>query len=273
MRDFKSWLATNEALALKGNYKGGIFQRLVAAAYEIAPISDPAAVPIYQRLAEKIARQQHMLRHDYEFVPDSGDHYRSMIHLKKSMDAQRADGTRRAKMYVYAEPPGQGSDAPGHPALSNDQNVMFRGVHDAIAHLAGSHPFSARGEYGAYSRHLKTLCDTESAKAGRCEFAKVLFTEIVGQTSYYYVYGGYTVQKAVILHDFDHYRVGLLAPNSPLNQFFEVIGKEMVQKTYFDPNALAQLPIGKEFLRQEQLKQDTVPLRSAEPNQQGARIA
>lgn len=56
----------------------------------------------------------------------------------------------------------------------------------------------------------------------------------MGQTSYYYVYGGYTVQKAVILHDFDHWRVGLLAPNSPLNQFFEIQGKQLVPRPDFD---------------------------------------
>ena len=98
----------------------------------------------------------------------------------------------------------------GHPVYSNDQNVMIRGVHDAIAHLGGGHPFSARGEYGAYNRHLKTLCNVQDARAGRCLAAAALFTEIVGQTSYYYVYGQFAPQKAVFLPDFDHYNVGLL---------------------------------------------------------------
>lgn len=253
--NFKPWLTMTETLALRGNYKGGIFQRLVAAAYKIAPTLDPRTIPIYQKLAAKISRQQKMLKYDYEFVPDSGtDHYHSMKQLKASIEDQRRNGNRRAKMFVYAEPPGQGSENPGHPTLTNDQNVALRGVHDAIAHLAGNHPFSARGEYGAYNQHLKTLCDVESAKLGRCDLAKILFTEIVGQTSYYYVYGTYTVQKAVILEDFDHYRIGVLAANSPLNQFFEYVGKELNPRPNFNMTAFSQTPIGREFVQQENNK-------------------
>src|SRR5262249_48312013 len=50
---FRSWLA-NETLALAGNYKGGVFQRLVAASYKLAPVSDPAALPAFQELARKM---------------------------------------------------------------------------------------------------------------------------------------------------------------------------------------------------------------------------
>ena len=195
---FKEWL-TNETLALAGNYKGNIFQRLVAAMYKLAPVSDPDALPAFQELARKMSRQNDFLRHDYRFVPSSGDHYASLKQLRGSIDSQRQNGKRRADMYVYAEPPGpEGNPAQqGHPVFSNDQNVMIRGVHDAIAHLGGDHPFSARGEYGAYNRHVKTLCTVQDAKAGRCLAAAALFTEIVGQTSYFYVYNAYAAQKAV----------------------------------------------------------------------------
>ena len=180
---FKEWLA-NETLALAGNYKGGVFQRLVAAMYKLAPVSDPAARPAFEELARKMARQNDFLRHDYRFIPSSGDHYTSLKQLRRSIDAQRQAGKRRADMFVYAEPPGPEGDASqqGHPVFTNDQNVMIRGVHDAIAHLGGNHPFSARGEYGAYNRHLKTLCNVQDARAGRCLAAAALFTEIVGQT-------------------------------------------------------------------------------------------
>jgi len=250
--NFKEWFYS-EGHALRGSYKGNLFQRLVAAAYKIAPAAEPEAEPLYRSLAKKIARQQQFLRHDYNFIPDSGDHYKSLKQLRKSVDAQRAGGNRRADMYVYAEPPGpEGEPAQqGHPLLSNDQNVMFRGVHDAIAHLAGNHPFSARGEYGAYLRHLKTLCDTPGLSAGRCPEAAILFTEIVGQTSFYYVYGNFPPQKAVILRDFDHWRVGRLAPDSPLNNFFEVVGKDFVPKPGFSQEAFMQMPIGQEFMAQE----------------------
>lgn len=241
-----------ETLALQGNYKSSPFVKLVAAAYRIAPVLDPKTIPIYRQLAEKVARQQKMLSSKYNFVPSSGDHYASLKQLRASMDQQRAAGIKKPTMYVYAEPPGpEGQPVQqGHPTLTNDQNVMLRGVHDAIAHLAGNHPFSARGEFAAYNRHLKTLCNNEDAKSGRCPIAKILFTEIVGQTSYYYVYKGFGQQKAVILEDFDHYYVGRLAPNSPLNQFFALEGKELVPRPNFNAEAFAQLPIGKEFMSQ-----------------------
>ena len=132
-----------------------------------------------------MARQNDFLRHDYRFIPSVGDHYASLKQLRRSIDAQRQAGKRRADMFVYAEPPGPEGDASqqGHPVFSNDQNVMIRGVHDAIAHLGGNHPFSARGEYGAYNRHLKTLCNVQDARSGKCLAAAALFTEIVGQTS------------------------------------------------------------------------------------------
>jgi hypothetical protein len=162
--------------------------------------------------------------------------------LRRSIDAQRQNGKRRADMYVYAEPPGPEGDASqqGHPVFSNIQNIMIRGVHDAIAHLGGNHPFSARGEYGAYNRHLKTLCNVQGAKSGKCLAAAALFTEIVGQTSFYYIYGRFAPQKAVFLPDFDYYNVGLLAPNSRLNRYFFVQGKDLVCRPDFDPEVFAR---------------------------------
>src|SRR5438128_2294605 len=113
---FKDWL-TNETLALAGSYKGGIFQRLVAASYKLAPVSDPAALPAFQELARKMSRQNDFLRHDYNFIPSPDDHYSSIRRLRRSIDAQRQTGKRRADMYVYAKPPGPEGDASqsGHP--------------------------------------------------------------------------------------------------------------------------------------------------------------
>ncbi len=237
---FKDWLLS-ETLALAGSYKGGVFQRLVAASYKLAPVSDPAARPAFEELARKMSRQNDFLRHDYNFVPSSGDHYASLKQLRRSIDSQRQAGKRRADMMVYSEPPGPEGNAAlqGHPVFSNDQNVMIRGVHDAIAHLGGNHPFSARGEYGAYNRHLKTLCNLQDAKSGRCLAAAALFTEIVGQTSYFYVYNAFAPQKAVFLPDFDCYNVGLLAPSSRLNAFFALQNKALICRPDFDSDVFS----------------------------------
>ena len=243
MISFKTWL--NEALSLKGNYKGTIFQRLVAAEYQLAPALEAEAIPGYRDLMRKISRQNQFLQSKFQFNPSQTDTYTSMKHLTGEIDKQKAAGIKKPVMNVYAVPPlgpeiSLRKDDPelpgssGHPLFSNDQNVALRGVHDAIAHYMGQHPFSARGEYAAYTRHLKTLCNVDQVKQNNCLAAQVLFTEIIGQTSVYYVYGGFTEQKACLLPDFDYWHVGSLSPNSELNAFFELTNKQLIPKPDFD---------------------------------------
>lgn len=240
--NFKEWMIKTETLSLAGSYKGGIFQRLVAATYKIGPVFDPSARPAFEELAQKLSRQNDFLRHNYNFIPSSGDHYANFKQLRQAIDSQRQAGKKRADMYVYAAPPGPQDqpDETGHPVYSNDQNVMIRGVHDAIAHLGGNHPFSARGEYGAYNRHLKTLCNVQDGKAGKCMSAAALFTEIIGQISYYYIYNQYAPQKVFIMKDFDHFNVGALSPNSRLNQYFVLVKKDLVTRPDFSMEAFSQ---------------------------------
>lgn len=66
-----------------------------------------------------------------------------------------------------------------------------------------------------------------------------MFTEVVAQTSYYYVYKGYADQKVVILDDFDHANIGQLAPNSILNQFFFVDNKVFKTSPNFEYQAFS----------------------------------
>ncbi len=221
--NFKKWL--NETLALKGNYKGSWFQKLVAASYKLSPNLDPNAIPAFEDLSKKVLKQDKILQSKYQAEPTLADPYKSMKQMTREIEKQKLLGIKKPLVKVFSEPPEQ-----GHPVFSNELNVKLRWIHDIIAHYFGQHPFSARGEYGAYNRHLKTLCNVDQVKAGQCLAAKALFTEIVAQTSYYYIYGGYTVQKVIILNDFDHFRVGQLNPNSKLNDFFVVVGKELVPR-------------------------------------------
>lgn len=260
MSTFKEWLLHTEALALKGSYKGSMFQRLVAAQYKLAPTSDPRAMPAFRDLATKISRQHDFLQSKFQKEPTTGDPYRSQKHLSREIAKQKLAGERRPVVKVFEEPPGPEQE--GHPAFSNQMNVNLRWVHDIITHHYGKHPFSARGEYGAYNRHAKTLCNVEQFKAGECLAVKALFTEIVGQTSYYYIYGSYTEQKAVILPDFDHARVGALAPGSPLNRFFELRDKQLLPRADFDYNAFAGMfpDLAAELGRQENLPKSLTKL-------------
>lgn len=252
---FSDWLNLDETIALKGDFKGNIFQRLVAAQYKLAPTQQSEAIPAFQELARKISRQQEFLSSKFQMNPTQDDPYPSMKAMTQDIDKQRAMGIRKPIVPVYSEPPAMdGKQQGGHPIFSNDDNVKQRGVHDIIAHYYGQHPFSARGEYGAYNRHLKTLCNTEQLIAGKCLAAKAIFTEVVAQISYFYIYGTYVDQKAVILDDFDHARVGLLSTSSPLNAFFEVQGKVMSVKPDFswDDFSINYGDLAMELIQQEQ---------------------
>lgn len=209
-----------EKLALKGSYTGGAFQRLVAASYALAPLKDERAMPLYRLLADRIKRQHDFLSSKFTLKSSQEDPYPSMKALTRNINQQKAAGVRKPEVKAYSAPA-------NHPALSNDENVLLRGVHDVMAHYFGQHPFSGRGEYGAYLRHLKTLPP---------KVAPILFTEIVGQTSYYKIYGNYTDQKAVFLSDFDYFNIGALAPESALNEFFVLQNKDLVPVDGFNWN-------------------------------------
>lgn len=261
--NFTKWLNLDESLSLKGDYKGSIFQRLVAAKYKLAPVKEPTAVAAFQELGRKIGRQQEFLSSKFQMNPSQNDPFHSMKAMTQDIQRQKSTGVRKPVIPVYSAPPAMdGEENGGHPVFSNDDNVKQRGVHDVIAHYYGQHPFSARGEYGAYNRHLKTLCNVDQVKTGQCLAAKAMFTEVVAQTSYYYIYGTYVDQKAVILDDFDHANVGLLSPTSPLNAFFVVQNKTMSLKPDFswDDFAVNFADLAMELIKQEKTNKKLPPI-------------
>jgi hypothetical protein len=247
----------NEKLALKGSYKGTIYQRLVAAQYTLAPSLEQRALPAFKDLIKKFSRQYEFLQSKFEYSPTTDDPYTSMKHLSSDIETQKKKGIRKPSVRVLSAEPGPEDDQSqqGHPLFDNDFNTKLRWVHDVIAHYYGKHPFSARGEYAAYNRHLKTLGPNTPA-------ATALFTEVVGQTSCYYVYGSYVEQKVAILDDFDVVNVGLLASDSPLNEYFEVIGKTMVPKNSFNKQKFQDnFPeLFEELQRQEDMSGSISPL-------------
>lgn len=259
---FRQWLNMTESLSLKGDYKYGVFQRLVAAAYQLSPTRDDEAIPAFLDLAKKINRQKDYLDSKYEMRPSQNDPYKSMKAMTRDIERQKNVGVKKPVISVYAEPPALDGNQKGHPVFSNDDNVTQRGVHDIIAHYFGKHPFSARGEIAAYNRHLKTLCNTEQVKGGNCLAAQAMFTEVVGQTSYYYVYGTFAEQKAVILGDFDHARIGQLSAKSRLNAFFTVTKKDMVKRPDFTWSEfeVAEPRLADELLRQQKVNLKLLPI-------------
>ena len=82
--------------------------------------------------------------------------------------------------------------------------------------------------------------------------------DVVGQTSFYYIYGHYADQKAVILNDFDHAHIGLLTLTSSLNKYFVVVNKEMQKSPNFNwKEFYVEFPdLAQELRRQETLNKN-----------------
>jgi|APGre2960657404_1045060.scaffolds.fasta_scaffold03438_6 hypothetical protein len=226
MNNFKYWLNIQEGLALKGGFKGSWFQRLVAAMYVLAPESEQEAVQLYiapNGLTNAINHQFNQLQTKYTHHLSKSDPFKSSKELAKHIDDQKKAGIKKPSVPSYDAELGPNitQDQKGHPVWNKDQDQKFGWVHDLLTHYAGKLPFDARGEAKAYLKHLKTLPP---------HLAPILFTEIIAQTSYYYIYGDFPKQKVTILKDFDHINVGKLNPQSKLNQFFEFKNKELIPK-------------------------------------------
>ena len=88
-----------------------------------------------------------------------------------------------------------------HPVFTPEQNLVFRAVHDKLAHYDRHNDFSFRGELKAYNAHIK-LSPVETYPA--------LFTEIIGQAAFYLVYGHFGEQKIALLREFDYEKIGVM---------------------------------------------------------------
>lgn len=70
-------------------------------------------------------------------------------------------------------------------------NIVFRAVHDGLAHYPGRNDFSAVGEWRAFQAHAR-LCTSDASR-------HAMFTETLAQNAWMQVHGEYAPQKAVLL--------------------------------------------------------------------------
>jgi hypothetical protein len=112
-----------------------------------------------------------------------------------------------------------------HPYFSVTDNIVFRTVHDYIAHILGNHDFGAKGELACYNLH---------AKMAPKNAIPALFTEVVGQASTTIVTGKFPKQKIVVLKGFDFINIGMVDDDN-----YEIKDKTLVKKgeTPVQPNA------------------------------------
>lgn len=181
------------------------FTKMVADAYDAAPVHDPAADPhwralnesnrkLWQRLLSKIKIIFTTESGSTEPITIDGKSY-EVVQMEDPYATQaemKADVTANKRLYIS-------KDHSDHPLFSVEDNIIFRTVHDYIVHILGNKPFGAYGELQAYNLHAKLV--PEQAKAA-------IFTEVVGQVSWQNIHGSFPVQKVAVLKGFDYDEVG-----------------------------------------------------------------
>lgn len=131
-----------------------------------------------------------------------GDEYKTQSEMKRSfMD------TGILKISI---------DYSNHKIFSVVDNIVFRTVHDYIAHILGDYDFGARGEIACYNLH---------AKMASSAAIPALFTEVVGQASVTLVSGKFPVQKIALMNGFDYINVGVVDDDR-----YEIRNKSLVLK-------------------------------------------
>lgn len=171
------------------------YAQLVAESYAAAPMRSGDGVKAFKtfqtHIVRMFTRMQSKVR--VEFV--DYDPYANATEMKE-------DIKRTGVLKVYSGD--NQAEAWDRPEI----NLMLRAVHDFAAHLGAMgrgkiREFSLKGEFQAYNKHVNLIgCNSIAGGA--------LFTEIIGQVSYFHHYGRFPKQKIVTLPQFDWCKLGLV---------------------------------------------------------------
>ena len=152
----------------------------IADAYDELPTVQEEAFPAYEALATEVEAQFEYMTQTLgikvEFV--DADPYKT----SREMFADVSNGTLKVL---------RTASTGSHPFFSDEQNDMFRAVHDYFGHAATGRGFGQDGEESAWVHHSQMF--TETARGA-------LTTETRGQNSWYNTRGqGFAEQKVALL--------------------------------------------------------------------------
>lgn len=176
----------------------------VGRAYDALPDFDKNAVPHYQAMKEELGRQyDHITKpkskggmgislevskeDPYGFGGEKPKEDYSNWDASRIMGEMRHDVTENNRLKVYST-----ASTGGHPYFTDDENDMFRGVHDVFGHLASGRGIDMHGEEAAYQKHSAMF--TPKARAA-------LASETRGQNSSLHLNGKFGPQKVALLPD------------------------------------------------------------------------
>tara|TARA_R110002110_G_scaffold53605_1_gene154608 strand:- start:1393 stop:2040 length:648 start_codon:yes stop_codon:yes gene_type:complete len=187
--NWRQYLLTERLMLMPGPNGWDLYGELVAQAYERAPKLDPQAVPAFEALAPFVNNMFNQIqsRVDIQFVDENP--YPS----EKEMCQ---DAMQNGVLKIW-------KGGTEHPVFTPELNLKLRTVHDYMTHCQRSTDFGLQGEIASYNAHMKTVPPSA---------AGALFTEVVGQASYFIKRGFFPEQKIAILSGFDFFNVGEVDP-------------------------------------------------------------
>ncbi len=165
--------------------------RRIAAMYMAAPTVDSLALPAYRAFRDETIKQ-------FEFLIGSTSRGGLGVNVHVRADDPYANAAemiadlrdnRRLKVY------GTGGPSNEHPFLTDEENDMFRAVHDAFGHAATGRGFDRHGEEAAWLKHSSMYSPVAR---------RAMTTETRGQNStliYYYSGSRFPEQKVLLLPD------------------------------------------------------------------------
>lgn len=157
--------------------------------YSEAPMMDPTAEAAYRLMRDETGRQFDVLTGPTSrgglgvdvsvATEDPYDTFR-LAGVKQLVDDLN---NRRLRVLSTAS-------TGGHPFFTNDQNDMFRAVHDAFGHGATGRGFNRHGEEAAYRSHARMFSP---------EARPALASETRAQNAHVNLFGDFGPQKMVML--------------------------------------------------------------------------
>lgn len=150
----------------------------LAKVYNDAPVFDPQAVPLWEKLAEEVDQHYAEISQKVKMVPVADD---APYKTAAEMFADIERGQLKIST-LHNE----------HPVFTPEQNLRFRFVHDYLGHYKGQADFSLAGEQRTYSTQMW---------AHSKEAQEALRVEVLGQASAAIEKGGFQKQKVFRLNE------------------------------------------------------------------------
>jgi hypothetical protein len=162
----------------------------VATAYEARPVVEQSMKSSYDALIKHNAKmyKQILSRVDVEFTDD--DPYKTYKQMEREVFTT-------GKMRIFK------GDSDNHPFFTEEQNWIFRTVHDYLGHLGARKSFNLQGELSAYISQAKTIPPKAQS---------ALFCEVPAQICMFFARGKQYVnpQKACHLYGIDFINLGVI---------------------------------------------------------------